>query len=208
MFETALQKTLGHEGGYAFVPGDRGGETYKGIARRFHPDWDGWAIVDRVKVAYGGSLPRNYIIKSPVLDTLVNEYYKRVFWDRIHLDEVNSASLQEIIFDFYVNSEKSGIKVIQSVLRNQFNQNIVVDGIMGKQTISAINRCKSGELFDAIKEARINFYRQIAQRGNNAKFLRGWLNRAYSFNYVASISAAAVIVVGIAGYLIYKNYMA
>ena len=208
MFETALQKTLGHEGGYAFVPGDRGGETYKGIARNYHPDWQGWAIVDRIKTAYGGKLPHDYKIKSPVLDQMVHDFYKRVFWDSIHLDEVNNTALQEIIFDIFVNSRKSGIKVIQSVLRNQFNQDIVVDGIMGRQTVAAINRCKSSDLFDAIKEARINFYKQIAQHGNNAQFLRGWLKRAYSFNYVASISAVAVLIVGLAGYLIYKNYMA
>ena len=206
MFETALKKTLEHEGGYAFVSGDRGGETYKGISRKFHPDWEGWTIIDRVKNAYGGRLPHNYNIKSPVLDGLVHDFYKRVFWDRIHLDQVHNSSLQELIFDIYVNSEKSGIKVIQSVLRNQFNQDIVIDGILGPKTIAAINRCKAGDLFNAIKEARIHFYKQIAQRGDNAKFLRGWLRRAYSFDYVATISAAAIIVVAIAGYLIYKNY--
>jgi len=208
MFDTALRKTLEHEGGYANISGDRGGETYMGISRKFHPDWQGWHIVDKVKNEYGGRLPRNFKINNPVLDKLVKDYYKRVFWDRIHLDEIQNSSLQELIFDFYVNSEKSGIKVIQSVLRNQFNQNIIIDGIIGAKTIAAINRCKASELFDAIKEARIYFYKQIAQRGDNAKFLRGWLHRAYSFNYVASISAAAIIIVAIAGYLIYKNYTA
>ena len=208
MFDTALKKTLGHEGGYAFVPGDRGGETYMGIARRYHPDWVGWAIVDREKAAHGGRLPRNYKINNPVLDKLVKDYYKKVFWDRIHLDDVHNSSLQELIFDFFVNSEKSGIKVIQSVLRNQFNQDILIDGIIGPKTIAAINRCKAEDLFEAIKDARIYYYQQIAQRGDNAKFLRGWLNRAYSFNYVASISVAALIVVALAGYLIYKNYTA
>ena len=29
------------------VSGDRGGQTYAGIARNFYPDWDGWDLIDR-----------------------------------------------------------------------------------------------------------------------------------------------------------------
>ncbi|MBX9449807.1 MAG: hypothetical protein KL787_08850, partial [Taibaiella sp.] len=28
----------------ANVAGDRGGETYKGIARNIHPKWQGWGL--------------------------------------------------------------------------------------------------------------------------------------------------------------------
>lgn len=36
-----------HEGGYVNDPDDKGGETYKGIARKFNPDWKGWKIIDK-----------------------------------------------------------------------------------------------------------------------------------------------------------------
>ena len=48
-FGEIFKKTMGHEGGYAFHELDRGGETYKGIARNFHKNWEGWKIVDNCK---------------------------------------------------------------------------------------------------------------------------------------------------------------
>ena len=35
-----------HEGGYVFDPDDSGGETYKGVARKFHSKWEGWSKID------------------------------------------------------------------------------------------------------------------------------------------------------------------
>ena len=44
-FKKAYDKTMGHEGGYVHDPDDAGGETYKGISRRYHPGWEGWKVV-------------------------------------------------------------------------------------------------------------------------------------------------------------------
>ena len=48
-FEQAFEKMIRNEGGYLLhkVSGDRGGQTYAGIARNFYPDWDGWDLIDR-----------------------------------------------------------------------------------------------------------------------------------------------------------------
>src|ERR1035441_4044145 len=48
-FNAAHQQVMGNEGGYANNPADAGGETYKGIARKFWPQWCGWKYVDGVK---------------------------------------------------------------------------------------------------------------------------------------------------------------
>ncbi|MFM7564688.1 MAG: glycosyl hydrolase 108 family protein, partial [Planctomycetota bacterium] len=36
-FAIAFDETMINEGGYVDDPDDRGGETYRGVARRFHP---------------------------------------------------------------------------------------------------------------------------------------------------------------------------
>ena len=210
MFETALKKTLEHEGGYANVSGDYGKETYKGISRRFFPDWRGWKIVDRAKSEFGGSLPHNYHIKNPELDKLVKDFYYTEFWKPFMIDQIHDRNLQELIFDIVVNSRNRGVReIIQTTLMVQFNQNIALDGYIGNETISAINRCNAKQLFDALIKSRENYYRRLAEKyPSQAKFLKGWLHRTFSFNYVASISAAAILIVAIAGYLIYKNYTA
>jgi hypothetical protein len=43
--------------------------------------------------------------------------------------------------------------------------------------LSAINACEPKTLFDAIKMARIRYYHTIAKKGENGKFLKGWLLR-------------------------------
>lgn len=48
-FKIALDKVLSREGGYINDPDDKGGETYKGISRKYNPDWKGWRIIDNTK---------------------------------------------------------------------------------------------------------------------------------------------------------------
>ena len=48
-FNESFNITLGYEGGYSNDPDDAGGETYKGISRRYHPGWKGWALIDELK---------------------------------------------------------------------------------------------------------------------------------------------------------------
>lgn len=185
MFREALNKTLSHEGYYANVPGDKGGETYRGIARNFHPDWPGWPIIDKAKAKNGGALPWNHKINSHVLDEQVENLYLEKFWAPIHLDRVADASLRGFIFDFYVNSRRSGIRVVQHTLRERFGHALLIDGIMGMKTVDAVNNCEPQSLFKALKIARGRFYRKIARYGDNQKFLGGWLNRLDSFHYEA-----------------------
>lgn len=209
MFQDALQNTLSHEGYYANVEGDKGGETYRGIARNFFPEWNGWAIVDAEKAKKGGSLPWNYKITSALLDDYIAVFYKKYFWDKIYLDLVKDSNLQNFIFDFFVNSRNSGVKVIQQTLRNVFNKNIAVDGAMGTQTVNAINSVDGKSLFNALKKARESFYVTISQKGQNAKFLKGWLKRLNSFEYVPVVTMSAILVTGlaVAGFLIFKRHL-
>lgn len=197
MFENALKISLAHEGYYANVPGDKGGETYRGIARKHWPNWEGWPLVDREKAFYGGSLKRNQKVEHPLMEDYVAKFYKQHFWNRIYMDLIKDPSLQTIIFDAYINSGGNGIKVLQMVLNKNFGKNLKVDGAQGKQTVAAINSVNPKQLFSAYKKARETYYRNIAT-GSNAQFLPGWLNRIRSFNYKAiGISAAALLILGL-----------
>lgn len=196
MFNTALESVLKHEGYYVFNPSDKGGETYRGIARNFHPDWPGWVLVDREKESYGGVLRRNYKILHPLMEGYVANFYKTKFWDRIYLDKVKDPNLQYIIFDAYVNSGGNGITVLQRLL-NSMGQKLAVDGAMGVRTVQAVNSVNAERLFNSYKKAREDYYRAIA-RGTNAQFLQGWLNRIRSFSYkTVGLSVFALAAVGI-----------
>jgi lysozyme family protein len=198
MFEKALQTVLKHEGYYANVSGDTGGETYRGISRRYHPTWPGWKIVDYEKSLKGGNLPHNHRIFNVVLDNMIADFYRRYFWEKIQLDQVRDNSLQEIIFDAYVNSGGNAIKLLQDTLNTNFGKSLMVDGAAGPMTIAAINSVNAEQLFNYYKKARERYYYQIAQSGQNLKFLPGWLKRIGAFNYSAVVLPIGLII-GVAG---------
>ncbi len=201
MFEQSIKDTLKHEGYYVNNINDKGGESYRGIARKFHPSWAGWYYVDEAK-RKAGSLPWNYHIENPVLDKLVVDFYKANFWNKIHLDSVKDSSLQSIIFDAYVNSGANGIKVLQRTLNQSFGKNLKIDGAQGAKTIAEINSVNPQSLFEAYKEARKRYYLAIGT-GTNSEFLKGWLNRISSFNYKAvGLSVAGIAVIGLAGFFL------
>ncbi len=200
MFSNILKDTLEHEGYYANVSGDKGGETYRGIARNYWPSWAGWKIIDEYKLRKG-SLPWNYKIDSSELEALIQSFYKSNFWDKILLDKVKSESLQAIIFDGYVNSGGNAIKLMQNVLNKSFGKSLKVDGSQGQMTVNAINSVPASQLFEAYKAARVAYYKAIGT-GSNAKFLDGWLKRIAAFKYTPAISVALLIGLGIGGFFL------
>ena len=79
-FEKAFRRMLANEGGLSLsdVKNDRGGQTYAGIARKHHPNWPGWKVVDR------GELPP--------LD-LVRNFYRREFWNAVRGDHIEEQGI-------------------------------------------------------------------------------------------------------------------
>jgi hypothetical protein len=65
-FNISYSITMGNEGPYDNDPTDVGGETYWGIARKYHPDWDGWKIIDsyKTKPGFPGNLKDNQSLKD------------------------------------------------------------------------------------------------------------------------------------------------
>ncbi len=178
-FDELFKGVIKYEGYYANVPGDKGGETYMGVARNLHPNWEGWKIIDAYKQEHGEP-KRNTMIDIPELTNLVMEFYRHTFYHTYHIESINNGALQEIIFDWIVNSGYWGSVGVQKVLNQFFDYELKLDGIIGKQTIAAINSCESELLFDTIKSARIHYCHVISQKGKNYLFLEGWLNRINS----------------------------
>ena len=181
-FDELFDGVIKHEGYYANVAGDKGGETYMGVARNLHPDWEGWKIIDTYKQKVG-KIKRNTKIDNPELTRLVMDFYRKTFYNAYMIDNIRNGSLQEIVFDWCVNSGRWGSRGVQRVLNLYFDYDLKLDGIIGRNTITAINACIPENLFDAIKTARIRYYHTIAKNGQNYKFLDGWLKRINSIEF-------------------------
>ena len=141
-FEEAYYKTMGHEGGYVNDPHDAGGETYKGIARKYNGDWDGWSIIDSQK---GSSYFPGCLDGDDDLQDNVHAFYKHRYWDVNKLDQVSSQTVGEEMFDTGVNMGVGrAAKFLQKSL-NYLNRNgslyseLIVDGAIGPASLSALD---------------------------------------------------------------------
>ena len=135
-FKIAFRKTCKWEGEYANDPDDAGGETYKGISRKHHPTWNGWKIIDKLKQEH----PRGFKTKlkgNSELQAMVDDFYKRNYWNHLHLDNLANQELANQVFDTAVNCGiKPAVKIIQKVL------GIPADGKLGPVTIEAMKKIK------------------------------------------------------------------
>ena len=158
-FAPAYEAMIRNEGGYVLhdVPGDRGGQTYAGIARNMNPRWPGWALID-----CGQDVPAQ----------LVREFYKQNFWDPIQGDRITSQVIAQTIFDFHVNAGAVARKLAQLVV------GATPDGAIGDKTLAALNAYDEDRFVMAYALAKIARYRDIVSRDRSQlKFLLGWINR-------------------------------
>lgn len=113
-FQLALKRVLEHEGLYSHDPRDPGGETYKGISRRAHPNWPGWKIIDQLKSdTPAGTLQHNLGAIEGQLQPLVEDLYRKHYWEPLFCDR-SSAAMGFQVFDAAVNhGEKVARRLLQ-----------------------------------------------------------------------------------------------
>ena len=158
-FAPSFEVMIRNEGGYVLhnVEGDRGGQTYAGIARNMHPQWPGWGPIDR---------------QEAVPAQLVREFYRQQFWNPIKGDELTHQGIAQAIFDFHVNAGAVAVKLAQLVVGS------TPDGSIGPRTVAALNSIDPDKFVMAYALAKIARYRDIVQRDKTQiKFLLGWINR-------------------------------
>jgi lysozyme family protein len=158
-FEHAVSFVLSHEGGYSDDADDDGGETKFGISKRSYPDIDINALtVEQAKAIY-----------------------KRDFWEPQLYKDIKDVNLATKVFDLAVNMGSNWAhRLVQRALRAT-GQDILEDGILGPMTLAAINKADLTDLLAALKSEAAGYYRTLAAtKPKRAKFLKGWLKRAYA----------------------------
>jgi lysozyme family protein len=162
-FQPAFESMIRNEGGYVShkVEGDRGGHTYAGIARNFHPQWPGWALIDR------GDLENSQLTR------MVSEFYKEKFWDKLRGDDITQQRIAASLFDFAVNA---GVPVASKLA--QLVVDATPDGIIGPKTLDKLNKADEELFVSKYALAKVARYVEIVRRDRSqSKFLLGWLNR-------------------------------
>lgn len=188
-FDEAFEKTAAIEGGYVFDPDDAGGETYKGISRRFNPSWRGWDIIDEVKKANRRKRKFDTIFENnKKLQKEVRAFYRQLYWDRFWGDQIPVQEIAEELFDTGVNmGVHRAVRFLQESLnllnRNQKNYaDIVEDGVFGKTTLKTL------ETYLAIDDVSyllkvmnvlqgMHYIEYMRRSPTQEKYARGWLKR-------------------------------
>ena len=153
------------------------GLTFMGIYQGAHPHWKGWDEILGA-VALGGNIEKisRALYASENLRAQVRAFYKEAYWDRMRLDEVGSQLKASEMFIFGVNvGVKPAVRVTQQLV------GVVNDGIVGEQTIAAINRYDEARFDKEFDRAELEYYNKLIEK--NPKFrvyANGWRNRALS----------------------------
>lgn len=146
VLDKAFDLLMINEGGYVNDANDSGGETKYGISKKAYPYID---------------IPNLTIEQA-------KEIYKKNYWDRCKCDYLPDA-LSVAVFDFAVNSGVNrAIRILQASLR------IEIDGIIGNQTIGAVNRIPPKDILYEYMDRRLQYLMSLK---SFARYGKGWSAR-------------------------------
>ncbi len=151
------------------------GWTYKGIYQGAHPQWDGWKIIRPTMQKYNNDmkLVSDMLFDSPELEELVEKFYKKEFWDKMKLDLVASQKVADEMMVFGIN-----VGVGKAIRAAQRAAGAVADGVMGPQTVRALNVVDEtvfDEMYDMLE---VDYYDRLGEQPRFAQFVKGWRARA------------------------------
>jgi lysozyme family protein len=180
-----LDDLIGHEGGFVDDPDDRGGTTNWGISLRYAKtvgdrDGDGKLDLDLDSDGDVDGKDIKLLTRQQAEDLYIRDFLKGPNIDKA------PDSIIPILFDCAVNhGPRVGIRFLQEVINMAGFGPISCDGILGPTTLrwAQIAAREMGPfLVNAIVEQRIAFYKMIIKNNpSQAKYRRGWMNRAESF---------------------------
>ena len=140
-FLTAVNRVLGHEGGYTTGQNDPGGETNWGISKRSYP---------------------NVRIKELTRNQAISIYY-RDFWLRSGCEQFEDGVGYQLL-DSAINS---GIS--QSIRFLQRAAGVADDGMLGPVSKNAITSMKEANLIMLFNAERLEFMTKLKNWPNHGK---------------------------------------
>lgn len=162
--DALIDHLLQREGGFVDNQADRGGPTNWGITIGQLRDWRR-APVSREDV-------RNLTREEAA------SIYRTVYFTAPGFDLVKDERLQELLFDYGVNSgPATATRALQTAL------NVAADGVAGPITLGALAKCEDPErLYWRVLCRRYNaLLRYIGSDAEQAQFAIGWANRLEAF---------------------------
>jgi lysozyme family protein len=164
-FEFAFTYVLENEGGYCV---DDGGPTK-------------WGIVRADLAAFRG-VPIDQITAQDIKNLSADDaskIYQKQYWTPMRLMAIEDTGVATAIFDIGVNRGiEVGAKYAQKAA-NLLGHPLYVDGVIGPQTLQAINACVASDFIRYIEAMDVAGYLAILRAHPEDKiYERGWMARA------------------------------
>ena len=153
------------EGGYSDHPDDKGGCTMAGVTIGTY---------------------RNYYGQEKTCDDLrfiTHKEWLRIFkngyWDKFKADKIENQSIAQLCVDMaWGSGPTTAIRRVQRLF------GLKVDGIVGRQTLAALNAPDRDKTFALLWDMRRKWLIEISKKGNNKVFLKGWLRRLDDIKFI------------------------
>lgn len=171
-FEVAIKTLLQDEGGFVNDPRDKGGATKYGISLKW------LTSLEHLPEELGIADKR---ITAETIEKLTEAQaillYRNYFWEPHRYERILDQRIATKTFDFTVNAgSKASHTALQWALRASGHDKIPIDGILGTQTLKAVNAADTPVLLAALRSEMAGYYRSLKQ----PHFEAGWLTRAYA----------------------------
>lgn len=164
-----VPKILKWEGGFVNNPMDKGGPTNKGVT-----------------IATFTAYRKLKNQPPPTVDDLKNisdaewmDILRTYYWNKWKADNLECQYTANLLVDWVWASGIYGIKYPQQVL------GVTADGIVGRNTLLALNECADRkEMFQKLWDRRKAHFEAIVEHNPSQRiFLKGWLNRLNDYKY-------------------------
>lgn len=178
---SCYKRTRYHEGGNDDDPHDPGGRTSRGITQR---EYDAYRK--------NKGLPQLDVWKAPESD--ITDIYLNDYWRASRADQLQSG-VDLIVFDGAVNSGiAQATKWAQRAVNAQ-GKKLNVDGIIGPQTVAALNECEPKALIESMCDQRLAMLRTLSTW---PRYRGGWTSRVEdmrktALGMVGAMSAPAAV---------------
>jgi lysozyme family protein len=181
-FLLGLAFVLRYEGGYSNDPNDHGGATNHGVCQR---------VYDTYRKDH--DLPTQDVrqISDAEIQDLYDKRYWKItphpqLWEDLQC-HVLQPRLAIVHFDSCVNCGPG-----QAALFLQRSVMVAVDGIIGPETLEAMQQFPEPVIIERYCDYRVKFYEDIVgKHPDQGRFLKGWLNRIISLKeYVTGLDFA------------------
>lgn len=161
--DAILEEILRREGGYVDHPMDRGSCTNFGITLHTLSDWRG----RQVSCADVAALTRAEAL----------QIYHAIYVSVPQFERIADDRLRALLVDWGVHSgTRTAIRHLQRAL------GVPVDGVLGPQTLRAIDQRGCAEVYRLVLQARFSFIAGLLQRDASQRvFAAGWIRRIAEF---------------------------